>query len=384
MHPDNISVRTMILNNRGMARDNHTDSLMLGAAAYDDGQVTSALQKALMAYHDETVPLAPYNSLLNYAEAGTVKAPASYPRYWHGYLVVLKPLLLILTYSRVRYLNMLVLSLMTIALVHGIWKRIGRKETLAFILAALMTFPFVIPSCMQYSNMVYTTLAAGNIMVYAGKGIWEKKRVLYFWLILGIATAYFDFLTYPVLALGVVLVLQELVIKETTWKNIVVSIGAWLFGYAGMWSSKWVLAEVLTDEHVISDAISQVVHRTVGESDVAGRKANALTAIAANLSCYTNVVFIVLILICIIVFICNLRAKKTIVVEGKSITKRNVHLLWIASIPFVWFALTASHSFDHSSYTYRSIMVTVFALLVFACPMTPTADEERVSEYMNE
>lgn len=367
MHPDNINLRTMILNNRGMARDNHTDSLMLGAATYDDGHMSSAMQKALMVYHDETVPLAPYNSLLNYAETGTVTAPASYPRYWHGYLVILKPLLLILTYSRVRCFNILMLSLLTFVLVNGIWKRIGRKETAAFILAALMTFPFVIPNCMQYSNMAYTTLIAGNIMVYSGKEIWNKNRALYFWVILGIATAYFDFLTYPVLALGVGLVLQELVIKDTTWKDVTTAIGAWLFGYVGMWAFKWILAEALTDEHVISDAISQVVHRTVGESDMVGRKANALTAIAANLSCYTNVVFLVLILICFIVFICYMSRKQTIVVEGKSIAKRNVHLLWIAFIPFVWYALTASHSFDHSSYTYRSIMVTVFALLAYAC-----------------
>lgn len=367
MHPDNINVRTFFLNNRGMARDNHTDSLMLLTAAYDDGGTASTLEKTLLVYHDDSVTDAPYNSLLSYSETGKVTVSASYPRYWHGYLVILKPLLLVLTYSRVRCFNILALSLLLFALVNGIWRRVGKKETAAFILATLMVFPFVIPNCMQYSNMAYTTLFASNIMVYSGKEIWNKNRALYFWLTLGIATAYFDFLTYPVLALGVGLVLQELVIKDTTWKNVTMSIGAWLFGYAGMWASKWVLAEVLTEEHVISDAISQVIHRTVGNSDVSGRKANALTAIAANLSCYTNVVFLVLILICFIVFICNMSRRRTIVVEGKCIAKRNVHLLWIALIPFVWYALTASHSFDHSSYTYRSIMVTVFALLAYAC-----------------
>lgn len=384
MHPDNISLRTMLLNNRGMARDNHTDSLMLGAAAFDDWGATSAVQKALLVYHDETVSDAPYNSLFSYAELGRISNPKPYPRYWHGYLVILKPLLLFLNYSRVRCFNVLMLFLLSMTVVGRMWRRIGKRETFAFILAGLMTFPFVIPYCMQYSNMAYTTLIAANIMLFSGKNIWKRKRMLYFWLLLGIATAYFDFLTYPVLALGVALVFQEIVIEDTTWKTVLLSCVSWLVGYAGMWASKWVLAEVLTDQHVISDAISQVIHRTVGESDFEGRHANAITAIAANLSCYTNVVFIVLILICTIVFICYMRVKKTIVVEGKSISKRNYHLLWIASIPFVWYALTASHSFDHSSYTYRAIMVTVFALLIFACPMTLTTDEELVSEYKNE
>lgn len=367
-----------------MARDNHTDSLMLGAAAYDDGGQTSVLQKALLVYHDEVVPLAPYDSLIAYASTQSVSNPAAYPRYWHGYLVIVKPLLLVMNYRGIRVFNVVMLTTLWLILLRGIHLKIGKKETVSFLLATMFLFPASIPYCMQYSNMTYIMLIAGIIMVFQGEKLRQKEWLIYYWLFLGIATAYFDFLTYPVLALGIALVLQELIIKVDSWKKSGLATLVWLFGYAGMWSSKWILADLLTEEHVIRDALNQVLHRTVGGSDFEGRHANALSAIAANLSCYTNVLFLLLILVCLIVFFGNMRKTRTVVIDGKGIAKRNFHLLWIALLPFAWYAFTASHSFDHSSYTYRAIMVTVFALLVFACPMTPTVNEERVSEYINE
>ena len=360
MHPDNINLHTMVFNNRGMARDNHTDSLMLGAAAYDDNQTTSVVQKALLVYHDEVVPDAPYNSLLAYSQTGTVTALVAYPRYWHGYLVILKPLLFVLSYTGVRYFNVIALLILLLFLIRGIWIRIGKKETAAFAVALLFAFPIVIPYCMQYCTMTYIMLIASNVMVYAGDTIWKRQHMIYYWLLLGICTAYFDFLTYPVLALGVALVLQELVLKKTSGKMIICSVFFWLAGYGGMWSSKWVLADLLTDQHVIRDALNQIVHRTVGESDFVGRKANAITAIGANLSCYTNIVFLIFLLVTLGWFIWNL------VKNRKQNGSVNYHLIVIAIIPFAWYALTASHSFDHSSYTYRAIMASVFAMLCFS------------------
>lgn len=380
LHPKyNLSLRVVLLNNRGMARDNYTDSLMLGAASYDDNEEMTVLQKALLVPHDETLPEQPLESMLAYSKSGTAQSPATYPRYWHGYLVLLKPLLLILSYTQIRVLNIIALLMLVCAAVYGIYHKFGFRNVIAFWIALLFTFPVVIPYCMQYCTMTYIMLIAVNTLLYRGEDLYRKQKLVYFWLFVGIATAYFDFLTYPTLALGVGLVVQELLLskrfglsQKSRMKAIILSSVTWLFGYGCMWVSKWVLAQLLTDENVITDALNQILRRTVGEVDYQGRRANLITAVAANFSCYTNVIFLVLIVICLVWFVVCLKKRKANGYKG------NLNYVLISLIPIVWYILLTSHSFDHSSFTYRALMVSVYALLCYAMEPKEEVPKESV------
>ena len=44
-------------------------------------------------------------------------------------------------------------------------------------------------------------------------------------------------------------------------KTFMGSCVSWGVGYAGMWSSKWILASLFTKENIIADAITSVLHR---------------------------------------------------------------------------------------------------------------------------
>lgn len=357
MHPYNIDFKTLLLNNRGMARDNHTDALMLGAAAFDDDGVTSAFQKALLVFHDEAVMHQTIDSLAEYSKNGVSTVPEAYPRYWHGYLVVLKPLLLVFTYKQIRILNALLLSILFVLACRGICKKISRSTCVAFVLASLMTFPIVIPYCMQYCTMTYITLISMNTMLYS-KGRVHAREIEFF-LLVGIITAYIDFLTYPVMALGCLLILKIALSEEKVRvKELLGYSLTWAFGYGGMWALKWVIADLFTEKKVIRDAINQAVHRTVGDSDQLAAKVTPIRAIAANLSCYTNVLFLIVLLMILLVFVANMR-------------KNGVNENWraylvAACIPVLWMCVLQNHSYDHSSFTYRSFIVSFWAIMMIA------------------
>lgn len=378
LHPKyNMSLKVVLLNNRGMARDNYTDSLMLGAAAYDDDGA-SVIQKALLVPHDETLAEQPLESLLQYAANGSIQSPTVYPRYWHGYLVFLKPLLTVFNYSQIRIINTIILSVLLLLTLMGIHREFGKKNLVGFVLAIMFTFPIVIPYCMQYCTMTYIMLIAVNTLLYQGEDLYKKQKLIYFWLFVGIATAYFDFLTYPALALGVGLVIQELLLskrfalpQKTRMKAIILSSVIWLSGYGCMWAAKWVLAQLLTDENVITDALNQILRRTVGEVDYQGRRANPITAVAANFSCFTNVIFLVLIIISLVWFAVCLKKRRANGYKG------DLNYVLISFIPIVWYILLTSHSFDHSSFTYRALMVSVYALLCYA--MEPKEEMQKES-----
>ena len=96
--------------------DNFTDSWMLNLAVSADGKqpLKSAMKN-------------PHKSTLSYSKGEVDKVGdlegvmtnkdyevKSYSRYWHGYLTILRPLLVLFSYTEIRYINMFVLGLLFI------------------------------------------------------------------------------------------------------------------------------------------------------------------------------------------------------------------------------------------------------------------------------
>lgn len=50
-----------------------------------------------------------------------------YPRYWHGYLTVLKPLSIFFTYREIRYINMFIVNILLAAVAIMLYKHTGRQ-----------------------------------------------------------------------------------------------------------------------------------------------------------------------------------------------------------------------------------------------------------------
>ena len=82
----------------------YTDCLMLENAIYQS-EDHSVLEQTLCMYRGESgtgAGWAPGYSLVDYLEGTTQPAEVTYSRYWHGYLVVLTPLLLVTTFTTLR------------------------------------------------------------------------------------------------------------------------------------------------------------------------------------------------------------------------------------------------------------------------------------------
>lgn len=115
----------------------------------------------------------------------------------------------------------------------------------------------------------------------------------------GLLTAYVDFLTFPLMSLGLPLVYllnrsYASKLKDKILRVLQCGI-AWGIGYAGMWASKWVVASLLLRRNLIREAVEQVVYRSSSTPDVGEFSISPLRALASNLSCFTNVYFLVLI-----------------------------------------------------------------------------------------
>lgn len=102
-----------------------------------------------------------YEGLLRGGRSVTEAAMRTdYARYWHGYAVVLRPLMIVLSIVNIRYLNMM--GLMALFLVCG-WKcreRFGWRTAAHFCGGLLMSFLLIAPFCQQYMSVSFLALAA--------------------------------------------------------------------------------------------------------------------------------------------------------------------------------------------------------------------------------
>ena len=124
---------------------NFTDCLMLQFSVYDGPH--SAFDQALNLYRNEVgneEEWCPGLSLTDYLNGAPTNLEVSYPRYWHGYLVILKPLLLFTSLNSVRLLNAgLQMILLAASLI--LFSKKGHSK-LAFSFAASLPFMFFFSS----------------------------------------------------------------------------------------------------------------------------------------------------------------------------------------------------------------------------------------------
>ncbi|MBD3880004.1 MAG: hypothetical protein SR1Q5_10090 [Quinella sp. 1Q5] len=287
----------------------------------------------------------------------------NYPRYWHGYLVILKPMLMMAKVNHVRMLMAYTDFILFVAALLMIYKTFGMPHAIAFA-AVVMTINLVsVSMSFQFSSIYVVTLTAIIIMLKKNRRLIDDDLYPYFFAAIGIIVAFTDFLTYPIFSVGLPLIVFYLLNKDTPLKVMGGNFISWGVGYAGMWSGKWIAAYVLTGQNVLMDGLHQImVHaRVVSDHAAAGWQISFLSAIQRNIATLGHGPIRIFLFIGIIALLYVLISRRHL------ITRRIVlPYLLPAALPFAWYVLASGHSHIHAFFTYRSLAVTVFALACLA------------------
>ena len=286
-----------------------------------------------------------------------------YGRYWHGYQVPLSLLLLVTDYKGIRVFNGILYYLLLGCSLWLMKLRLGWRPAVAFFFAiSVVAAPVVVPLSLQFYGCHVIMLAA-TITVLLRKR--QAKDCLHIdftiFLTIGAITAFIDLFTTPIITLGMPLACYIAYHnpKNTTKTFLLFSL-AWLIGYAGMWVSKWILATAITGEDVIANAIDKANLRTVGHNfyldtlnSIKPLINNAMSWFTANTA---GIIILSLIIISITgVGVLLLRSRKSL--------KQQAWLLAIGALPIIWFCIILQHSISHFFFTWRAILVTIFAIV---------------------
>lgn len=331
-------------------------------------------------FNDRSVMLE--GGLAPFKESSMARVFSFYPRYWHGWIVFERPLLVFAGIRYLRMLSLLVLVILLCIAVYAVYKKIGVMPAVILLVSLLPARIIVVGACIYFAG-IYDLLLLMIIFLCAKERKVQTVSMAFF--VLGSATNFFDILSTPLLTLVFPLVVWILVReKMSISRSIRVTMGtivAWCAGFLATWASKWILSTIVTHRNVVKDAAQQARFRTGGDLD---RQPNAKSTVVGAFadSCRQflrqgwPVVILVLIACCIMALLfhysASVRAPLYPTLELASDARSRIYSLLIVSVLTPgWILVLHQHTQVHVFMTYRlytGFVYVVLAILLMYLP----------------
>lgn len=364
---------------KGTQLDNYTDGLMYTTAIYPgSGDILrDALDNPRLEYDDVNMVQGMNDYANDVQGRESHQYEITYGRYWHGYLVVLKTLLLFLNASEIRMLNLMMQGTLFCILLYLVRKRIGAVYQIPLLLMEAVLNLIVLPLSLQYSWVYYVGIVSA--IVFLIKEQWQLKSIFLLFLVTGMITSYVDLLTYPLITLGLPMMvfLLRWQKKDGTWrKKLLYFMGNsvfWGIGYAVMWGSKWVLNSIFTNGNIFENVRTEIEIRlsNTGEAQeiftagmVLQKNYDVIKQFPFQMLWISFLIFVV------VYYIVEKRRKKIEKINSNQLLGV-LPWLGLSAIPLAWIAVIGNHSWVHYWFTYRELSVTVLGLSCFLLQLLP-------------
>lgn len=308
-----------------------------------------------------------------------LQANTEYLRYWHGSILIIKPLLAILTLEQIYILNAITISILAGILIILLIKRKYYPIAISIILGLIMVAIWYVPFCFEYVwtfiLMLITSILSVKIETNRTKNKNEKLYILYF--ITGVLTCFFDFLTTEIITILVpVAIVLSIRIKEKRFESLkkeliflIKSIFLWLIAYSFMWIAKWIIASIVLKVNAMDFVKDKAMIRINGEvmglplweTMLRAIKENFLTIYPINIIKRKKWILLSIFVALIVSLVLVIDRK------NKEKMKYMILMLIIGIIPYLRYITLSNHSFRHSFFTFRSQLPTIMCIvLIFA------------------
>ena len=354
--------------------DNMTDCLMMNinASADSDNPIRSSMidnYSQPYEYGDTGTYLKMDQTTLDIAENGANESTifSDYARYWHGYQVVLRPLLYFFNYNQIRVINYIALFVLITITIVLLYKRLNIIYALSFAATLVLSNIMIVPLAIQFSTCFYIALF-GMIIILNCNRITDSKRLTIIFFTIGAFTSYMDFLTTPILTLGFPLLVLIAINKEKErLRTLFTQSFGWFLGYASIWASKWLIGWILTGENIIDTAMACAQQRMGNTIVFGGVEMPMNQFFEIILSKLSNMIYPICIAIGIVTILFILYFYK-----NRDKLKKFNWLVIIAIMPIAWFIVMKNHSLQHIFFTWRDFILTLWCMLIFTFSNTKT------------
>ena len=325
-------------------------------------------------YSDNINPDYPMIELLAERITEEKQADTVYDRYWHGMMVLLRPLFCVFTLSQIRMVMLTLLVGLFVLLSALLWKKGLRTLVAALWIAGILSGYPMIASCMEYVPvwliMLLSSLAA--IKLYQSDSAITNLAVAN-----GVCCAFFDFLTTETVAIVIPLVVV-LCLKNKEKQIVDFGQGVrwllakgvlWGMAYLGTLFTKWILSSMVLGENRIGFALSMMLKRQgdasvqLGETVFPQQVAAVLTNIRLLFGMQESVALesvcgVVLIEAFVMLCVIYLFRKK-----GSACVLPGL-LYLLGGVPVIRMLVLHNHSLEHCFFVYRALFATLVCMIV--------------------
>lgn len=327
-------------NDNGSKLDNFTDKIMLDKSLKNDA-----------------------NSI------GSAMSINGYSRYWHGYQIFLRPILVFINYGNIRQLYGLVLIILIGLNFFLLAKKLDVFIAMGLLISLYCVRFYTFFLSMQFAN-VFIIMLLFNLYLLTRKADVLKRNFYLPFFIVGSITNFIDLLTVPMITLGVPLLLLLYYKVSNSGKTEEISIQYlfeilsssifWGLGYGLTWVSKWFFATIVLRKNIILNALNKALFRAEGNKDYPLNRSEMLHN---NIGLIINKFWLISFTIIISMVVVIVIYKKDVV--KKHFNVNSLYLIVTALLPYIWYMVLANHSQIHYWFTYRLQIISIFAVLSF-------------------
>lgn len=294
-----------------------------------------------------------------------------YGRYWHGYVAVLRPIFYFLDYWDYLLVNSFAQLFLMGCVGYAVYKVTGKKRyLLAFFCSCAFLTPVATAMSLQNSPVFYVAMLGSLFCLLKADWILKKNRRYYLFLILGILTCYFDFLTYPLLSFA--FPFCWLMVAAGDKMDLKSRIGllfgggvSFIFGWGGFFAVKWLVETIVCGPSIIDNGLTAVFGHLFStmpeEYRLLHQCYNRLDTIYNNFRYYQFPVFALILILWIGVLVWKF-LRGEIVLKAEQLIFAAVTLTAPA-----WYLIMNSHTTYHHIFTHRVYGASLLAFMLFVC-----------------
>ena len=360
------------------AYDNHTDTLIM-MESYNLESFSDALlnpYRNVQKYEGEETYLSDafIERVDENAENDTV-----YVRYWQGFRIFIRPMLLVFPYFQLRQVVSWVFFGLLFAMVAALAERKGILTALCFGAAVILVNPAIISHSLQYTPCFILSFAAILFLLLTENLTFDRGVAF---CVFGMMTQYFDFYTAPIAVCGLPLLAWLLIDNSDCcrFKTIIKSFVAWIYGYVSIWLVKLLFVTLMTDVNGLADGIGSFLGR-IGVKEVANIK-KSYTPMDAFVAVWDMVTpgATGAIALAAVVFIVVVSAVVILKKYGFKELINSSAYLFVAAFPIIWFCAACQPTTIHAYFQYRPLVVFFAGVFLFALQATPFKDKKYIGK----
>ncbi len=304
---------------------------------------------------------------------GKIHHSVNYGRYWHGYLILYRPLLLIFNVLQIRTFTLYIFVLLFAYFLYLLKKRFSTSVMVIYGMSLICSGYFSASYSLE-STPIYLVMMISSIIYL--KRLDKMKNMGLYIFAFGCIANYVDYLTVPLITLAVPcsLYLLKMIEQEEDWKTCVKFLIKcsilWVTGYALTWFTKWLLYDIFINDgkSMIKIGFTQSFYRTTRVNAEVGTEKSYINAI---INIIGKVSFYTIITAGIIMWINKFK------INVKEINKSTVVFIIISLYSIIWYVVLANHTLLHGYFTYRQSLLFMLGILLFVNQLFVNSDNKK-------